>query len=169
MGERPLVNISLNGKTIEGLWDTGSMISLMKRDFLEEQFPGVEMESVEDFMKNESLTLTAANNSEIKVDGVAVLNFGVEQNYDLFQVPFLVTSENMSKPIFGYNIIEHFITNCKDEVDLPSSLGKILKSLSAENVESMVNLIEAGEKISEITSEAILQKTEKMYYHKNQN
>ena len=80
VGERPLVNICLNGKVVDGLWDTGSMISLISRDFLEEQFPGVEINSLQEFMKNESLNLTAANNSEVKVDGVSVLNFGIEKN-----------------------------------------------------------------------------------------
>ena len=31
VGERPLVNIHLNGKKIQGLWDTGAMISLMNK------------------------------------------------------------------------------------------------------------------------------------------
>ena len=162
VGERPLVNICLNGKVVDGLWDTGSMISLISRDFLEEHFPGVEIHSLQEFMKNESLNLTAANNSEVKVDGVSVLNFGIEKNKDLFEVPFLITSENISKPILGYNIIEYFVTNFKDEYDVPSSLVNILKSLTTENAVCMVNLIEAGDKISEISSEAILQKTEKI-------
>ena len=105
VGERPLVRISLNGKTVECLWDTGSMISLVSKQFLEDQFPRVTINPVEEFMEKESLTLTAANNSEVLIEGVAVLNFGVTQQIDLFQVPFLVTSENISRPIMGYNII----------------------------------------------------------------
>ena len=34
VGERPLVNIYLNGKKVKGLWDTGAMISIMDRKFL---------------------------------------------------------------------------------------------------------------------------------------
>ena len=161
------MNVCLNGKMIECLWDTGSMISLINKEILDKQFPGVEIHSIEDFLENQSLTLTAANNSEVKVDGVVVLTFGVEESSEpssasLFQVPFLVTSENVSKPIIGYNIIEHFVTRCKSDFDVPNSLVKIIKNLTLEKAESMVNVIESGEEISEISSEVILQKTEKV-------
>ena len=165
VGEKPLVNVCLNGVTTEGLWDSGSQISLISKDVLEEQFPGVAISSVEEFMENENekLTLTAANNSEVKVDGVAIINFGVKENFDLFQIPFLVTSENISRTILGYNVIEYFVTNFKDIVDIPSSLVDMLSNLTLRKAEKVVNLIEAGEKITEIASEATLQKTEKIY------
>ena len=161
VGERPLVDVLLNGDAVEGLWDTGSMISLMNRQFLEEQFPGVEIHSVAKFLDSEeSLTLTTANQTEMSVDGVALLNFGVENSPDLFQVPFVVTSEPVSKTIIGYNIIEYLASNCKDQVDVPSALLKMVRPLSSKNVTSMVNLLEASGKIEEISREAKLQKTQ---------
>ena len=75
VGERPLVNIHLNGKKEEGLWDTGAMISLVNDGFLTEHFPDVEIHSISDFT-GQGLTLTAANKSEIGVDGVAILDWG---------------------------------------------------------------------------------------------
>ena len=41
VGERPLVNVWLNGKGIRGLWDTGAMISLINENLLQELFPGI--------------------------------------------------------------------------------------------------------------------------------
>ena len=105
MGEKPLVNIFLNNWEVEGLWDTGSMISLMNKNYVEEHFPGVEIHSVADFIQNDSLKLTAANQTELSVDGVVVLNFGVEKDHNLFQVPFIVRSENISKPTFTTNFL----------------------------------------------------------------
>ena len=159
VGERPLVKIYLNGVLTEGLWDTGAMISLMNKDFLEEHFPGVPMYSISDFIDNDSLKLTAANQTELGVEGVVVLTFGVEERKDLFQIPFVVTTELISKPIVGYNTIEHVVTNFKDEINLPSSLVGVIRSLSDENAENMVNLLEAGGKISELSEEARLEKT----------
>ena len=158
VGERPMVNIFLNNSEVEGLWDTGSMISLISKDFLDEHFPGVEIHSVADFIEN-NLKLTAANQTELSVDGVVVLNFGIEKCHELFQVPFLVTSESISKPIIGYNTIEHFVTNFENEFDLSSSLVKVIRNLSNENAENMVNLISAGGKISEISRDAKIPKT----------
>ena len=53
--------------------------------------------------------------------------------------------------------------NCKDEVDLPSTMCQILMSLPSESVETMINLIETGDKILELSSDAVLQKNEKIY------
>ena len=147
VGERPLVNIFLNNRELEGLWDTGSMISLIHKDFLEDNFPGVEMYSVADFMENDSLKFTATNQTELCVDGVVVLNFGIENNLKLFQVPFLVTMEPISKPIIGYNTIEHFVTVFENKIDLSSSSIKVVKGLSTENTDTMVYIISVGGKI----------------------
>ena len=79
VGERPLVNIHLNKKKIQALWDTGAMISLVNKSFLNENFPDVEIHSIKDFI-GEGLTLTAANKSTIDIDGVAVFDFGVTED-----------------------------------------------------------------------------------------
>ena len=34
VGKRSLVNIYLNGEDVQGLWDTGAMISLVNEKFL---------------------------------------------------------------------------------------------------------------------------------------
>ena len=136
------------------------MISLISKDFLDDQFPGVEIHSVADFIENDSLTLTAANQMELFVDGVVLLKFGIENDCELFQVLFLVTSEPISKPIIGYNTMEHLVTTFENKIDLSSSLIKVLKCLSIENAENMVNLITAGENIFEIVQDAKLVKTQ---------
>ena len=60
VGERPLVNVHLDGKKVQCLWDTGAMISLVNKDFLETNFPSATIHSVADFA-GQGLTLTAAN------------------------------------------------------------------------------------------------------------
>ena len=54
------------------------------------------------------------------------------------------------------------MNECKDKVDLSSSLVKVVRSLTNENVESMVNLINAGGRISEISREAKVDKMQKV-------
>ena len=111
VGSRPLVKFLLNGKYEEGLWDTGAMISLLNSAFLRKHYPDVPIQTVAEFLgENEKgLVLTAANKSELNVKGVAVLNFGTEQNHDLFQIPFLITDDEISRPILGYNTIEYLV------------------------------------------------------------
>ena len=121
VGERPLVKIRLNGVEVKGLWDTGAMISLINKIFLAKHFPDAKIESIGDFT-GENFSLTAANQSEVRIEGVVVLEFGVGESGDLFRVPFLVTEDEISAPIIGYNIIEHLVSNYSDQMDLPKSL-----------------------------------------------
>ena len=161
VGARPLVNVQLNGKRVQGLWDTGAMISLINEKLLQELFPGIKVHTIRDFT-GEDFKVTVANKSIMSVSGVAVLDFGVDESQALFQVPFLVTSQEMSCPIIGYNTIEHLVTNFKNEINVPESLVSVY-NLPSESVESMVNLIEKGGEISELTSEAKLEKNQIVY------
>ena len=130
------MNIFLNDKKLECLWDTGAMICLMNEQFLYEKFPETKIYSICEFTGSDSFSLTTANQSSLNVKGVAILSFGVEDEKNLFEVPFLVTSENISSPIIGYNTIEHFVTNFKNKIDLPVALSKVIGSLSMDSAES---------------------------------
>ena len=162
VGERPLVNIHLNRKKVQGLWDTGAMISLINDEFLKENFPDVKVHPIEEF-SGQGLTLTAANKSEIGVDGVAILDFGVDEADGLFQVPFLVTAQEISSPIIGYNTIEHLVKNFRDKMNLSESLCNLVDCLSSEKADVMVNLIEKGAEIKELNSEAKLEKNQVVF------
>ena len=158
VGERPLVKILLDGVEVRGLWDTGAMISLINKGFLLKNFPEAKIESISEFT-GENFSLTAANKSEVHVEGVVVLTLGVGESGGLFRVPFLVTGEEISAPIIGYNIIAHLVGNFKEQLNLPKSLVEMITSLSSEkSAETMVNLIERGEEESEMCSEAKLDK-----------
>ena len=157
VGERPLVNIYLNGDDVQGLWDIGAMFSLVNEKFLCEMFPDINIYSLAECMGDDFI-LTAANKSKLCVQGVAILEFGVSKFHTLFQVPFLVTSDEISCPVIGYNIIEHLVTNFKDKLKLTESLVNIIGSLLPEKADGMVNLIQKGGELTELASEAKLEK-----------
>ena len=113
VGERPLIDLMLNGTECKGLWDTGSMISLMNIKFLTDKFPAVKIHSIEEFLGDVTLNLSAANNTDVPVEGVALLDFAVGKSA-LFKIPFLITKEAISNPIIGYNTIEHLVNNYKE-------------------------------------------------------
>ena len=148
IGERPLINVKLDNIDCKCLWDTGSMVSLINEEFLNENFLGKEMYSVEEFLDNK-LNLSAANNTEVPIEGVVLLDFAIDKSM-LFKIPFLVTKENISNSIIGYNTIEHLILNYKDDVKLLPSLMKLLPNLSIENAQSMINTVEKAAEVSEI-------------------
>ena len=87
----------------------------------------------------------------------------MEKGHTLFQIPFLVTSEKISNPIIGYNTIEHPVNNFKDKVDLSSSLVKIMGNLLREKAESMVNLVERGGEVIELSKEVKLERMQTIF------
>ena len=53
VGEKPVLSCVLGEEKVEVevLWDTGSMVCLCDRDWLEKNFPDVEVQSVSDFLE----------------------------------------------------------------------------------------------------------------------
>ena len=52
--------------------------------------------------------MQAANKTKINLDGVILLDFGVDgvENEEGFVVPVVVSSEDLGEPILGYNVGE---------------------------------------------------------------
>ena len=110
VGDKPKFRCFLNDNESEWLWDTGSMVSLVDRRWVRRYCPNEELLPVSMFM-DEKLKLKAANSSEIKFDGVLLLDFGLEKGKVEFAVPVLVSSKPIAEPILGYNVIEDVIVN----------------------------------------------------------
>ena len=111
VGNKPMVKCRFNGKKFDVLWDTGSMVTLVGRRWLRKHFPDIHVFSVSEFLEDKELTLQAANSTTIKYDGVALLEFQLEDGGEGFVVPVLVASSEMTEVILGYNVIEHLILN----------------------------------------------------------
>ena len=114
VGEKPMLNCRLGGKEFQMLWDTGSMISMVDRKWVNDNFPLVTINPVSDFMERE-LHVQAANATKIHFDGVVILEFSLEGMEEGFEVPLLVSSQDVTEPILGYNVIEHLIINGSQE------------------------------------------------------
>ena len=150
VGERPLVNVCLDGAPAKALWDTGSMIAMMGKKFKDEHLPDKKLHTVSEFL-GEKLSISAANNSDIPIEGVVVVDFAL--NDAKFSVPFLVTRGNMENPIIGTNVMKHLVLNCKDA--LPS-LMELLPGLTQDSAKVLASAIEVQANESEILSEVKL-------------
>ena len=88
VGQKPMLRCQLGGKSIDGLWDTGSMITMVDRLWLRENLPDEMVVPVMQFLEGEKLTIRAANKSEIPFDGVAIVRFSLGDEHDGFLVPY---------------------------------------------------------------------------------
>ena len=114
VGDKPKIKCWLNGIENEFLWDTGSMVTLVDRAWAKRYCPSDEILPVSAFL-DEKLQLRAANSSEIRFDGVLLLDFGLEKDKVEFAVPVLVSSTPIAEPILGFNVIEDFVVNGTSE------------------------------------------------------
>ena len=79
------------------------MISLVNKDWLNKEFCNSTIQPMETFVgAGFDISLKAANNTDVNIEGAVTLNF---------VVPFIVTKEELSNPILGFNVIELLIQN----------------------------------------------------------
>ena len=137
VGEKPLVSCRLNGKGCDALWDTGAMVSMVCKAWLEIFHPNQEIMSLIDFVEGDDLTLCTANNTKVAVEGIAVMN--VEIGNSSVPVPFVVCGDDLTQPIIGYNVIKHMVFLSGDESS--GLLRMSCPSLSESGAKAVVNLL----------------------------
>ena len=150
IGHIPMTNFTLNDKNFEGLWDTGSMISLVNLDWLKTEFNDIQIDSIEKFVgeKSPNLTLRTANNTEMKIIGIVTFHFSIPNLQNKFTVPFIVTSNNIGNPIIGFNIIEHLVKESSSDSFNP--ISNIFPNMKENKTELITNLIQENSKISDV-------------------
>ena len=117
------------------------MVSVSNSSWVQENFPDSEIRPISDFLEDKErvqVRFTAANNSEVFMTGVVVLNFAIGEHS--FPVPFLVTDSELSQPIIGYNVIENFIKTGTPE-DVVSLLSGSSRNIDAGKIKVMVNVV----------------------------
>ena len=110
-----MIELQINGVNTKGLWDTGSMVSMLDTRWFEENVATAEtpVMTVQEFLEGDTLNLLAANNTPVTIDGIVVLLLVVGTQE--LQVPFIL-SKSVTEPIIGYNVIEH-VCNSRNSVE----------------------------------------------------
>ena len=142
VGRKPILRCYLGGKQMDVLWDTGAMISMVSRRWLKRHFPDLAILPVSEFLEGEKLTIRAANRGKIPYDGVVVLNFTLNEGDEGFFVPVLVTSQELSEPIIGYNVVEHLVISGSEEDRCKLQACLISNKPLENNWEPLIALIE---------------------------
>ena len=114
VGRKPMLKCKIDGKVMRLLWDTGSMVSIAGRRWVKKNFPNKKIYSVSEFLEDHDLNLYAANKTKINLEGVILVEFGVDGVDEGFLVPIVVSGEDLGEPILGYNVIEHLVLKGTD-------------------------------------------------------
>ena len=118
----------MNGVESAVLLDTGAQTSIVSKQFVDVNFPSLQVKKIRELLgQNDKLNLAAANGTSIPKTGWLdiCLTFGNEQQKSTeISVPFLVTETDIDYPIVGYNVIMEVINNGSDAIGSLSNLMK---------------------------------------------
>ena len=145
-----MINFTLNDKNFEGLWNTSS-ISLVNLDRPKTEFNDIQIDSIEKFVgdKSRKLTLRTANNTEMKIIGIATFDFSMPNIHNKFTVSFIVRSNVIANPIIGFNVIEHLVKESSSDSFNP--ISNIFPNMKENKTELITILIQKNPKISDVT------------------
>ena len=140
VGERPMISFVF---VFAGLWDTGSMVCLVSREWVNSEFPKQEILPMRDLITADcDLTLRTANNSELALEGVMIVNVSLPDSDIVVRTPFLVTANYLSNPIIGYNFIKIITKLCH-----PDQVQLMLKNTFSShdvNMDAVVNALDVN-------------------------
>lgn len=112
VGKRCLVCASLGGVDAGILWDTGSQVSIVGTNWRKKYLPDAEVRSVNELLEGGALELSAANGTSFPYEGWIVAELSLSKNAVAgmsdrpVQVPIVITSGDLERPIIGFNVIE---------------------------------------------------------------
>ena len=124
----------------EALWDTAAQVSIISEQFLRRQFPGAKLRNISELL-NWELDLTAANGTPIPYKCFIELTFKLKHEQEPIFVPFLVTTEDNSLLLVGYNVIELCVRTGMTSPELAC----VFLSLNRDNVNSLFDIIDTSD------------------------
>ena len=148
VGKRCNIKGRIDGKETTVLWDTGSQVALIGRDWLKKEFEGkdVKIRPLEELL-GRSITVEAAGGMKIPYDGYAQLKF--ECGSQEIMVPFLVTKEIIQTPIIGFNVISMLMQcekgNNKAEKTMREMMGSEVDESTIVALMKVLNTSQAEE------------------------
>lgn len=145
MGSRCTVSCQLSGVPVEVLWDTGAEVFLVSLGWWKSHLPTTPLRSLSELLETD-LKLEMANGSPLPYLGWVEIQVTLSPEQSL-SVPFLVTPDNLSEPIIGYNVIEEFLHNARgsDSANVNVTMTAIFSKLQSHKITKLMSIIESNE------------------------
>jgi len=168
IGRQSDVEITLGDVKTTALYDTGAQTSLISSRWVRENKLSEEVRETEELLEAKDLELKAANGTKLPFTGWILLPLRMEDwNKDaIMNVPFLITEDEISKPIIGTNVIDEILNHPKkyriDESCLKPSVKKSFRQ-TEEKAESFINIVRSADfdstyKVKSIKKKVIIPK-----------
>ena len=144
VGRRCLVSGFIDEIPVEGLWDTGSQVSIVSKHWVDKFHGDKKIRPISDLLDKVELNLHAANGTEIPYMGWISCSFHLKDSTEFVNVPFLVSRQKLEHPFIGYNIIEELCSQAEENKNsVQESLISSLTGTTANNVDALVNFVKS--------------------------
>ena len=148
-----IVTCSINGIPTNALLDTGAQITCIGSDWKEQNLPKLKLQPIERLLGISDLELQAVNGTTVPYVGWVETSFafGEESSVRKLSVPVLVVSQELERPVIGYNVIEQLIQknddeNCFPDTNLIDTLKYSFQDLGIKQVFALINFV--GKKLN---------------------
>lgn len=141
-----MVSCLINGVPLEMLLDSGAQVTMVGRAWIEKALPDVKIQPLESLFSNQSLEISAANGTEVPLDGWAEIDLQIcseNHGHVAIRVPLLI-SQNCNSPLLGSNVIAEIIkenTDKGDKVNVTAILKEAL-SVTESTIEALVSALQ---------------------------
>lgn len=141
----------LNGHKTEALWDTGSQMCIVDRQWKDQYIPGVKVRDVSEATEaTDNLNLVAANGSSMPYKITFNLVPHANKMKELVIPVLVLKGQQLSKPIIVYNVIEQVMKQSEASGQGKESKGLLNKtvrcafpSLGRSKIRTFINLMTA--------------------------
>ena len=152
VGNKCVVSCNIDG--VEVLWDTGAQVSLVSERWLSDNLGRHDVDDLETLLQ-EKLSVEAVGGHKIPYKGVVTLKVQLRNSDVVFDVPFLVTRNEIDQPIVGYNVLEAFVGE-------GATLRDCLLNIPENKINSVVNLLKTMGDNQTLSEVSILKKGVKL-------
>ena len=139
VGKKCVVKVVLDGLVEDALWDTGAQVSLVDEDWLNKRNCSHEVKNVYKVL-GQAVNVEGVCGQKIPYKGIVTLPLGIGDS-DMIDVPFFVSTEKISRPIIGSNVMEMLV---KQDENVFKNVGKCFESLTAKEINVVVNLLKTN-------------------------
>ena len=118
-GRKCLIRFLLNNKLSSAMIDTVEKVSVISDKYLRENFPHVDEYPVNELLdETDSLRVQWGSQTDIPFSKYTVVNLWIGEGEGKchLDAPFLITTNQISNPILGFNAIKHIAQTTDDKL-----------------------------------------------------
>ncbi|KAL6468412.1 hypothetical protein MHYP_G00240890 [Metynnis hypsauchen] len=148
VGNKCLLKCYMNGYAASALLDTGAQVSILDRKWRQMYLPDHTVRPLSELMGTKPLSVLAVNGETVPFDGWVEVTVNLPGNSDpdlSIQVPFLVGSMPLERPILGFNVIEQLIKGQQSGTKTLATIANLLRGameIEDDKANAIVNFIQ---------------------------